>query len=123
VIEVNQPDKVTRRRQGKTDSLDAEVAARAVLSGRAHGSAKAGDGPVEMLRMFKLATSSAIKARTQAINQLKAVIIAADPQLRETPSGLRNLQLIRRCAQLDIDTPQDTTNAGAYTCGFWLDAS
>jgi transposase len=76
---------------------------------------KAGDGPVEMLRMFKLAKSSAIKARTQAINQLKAVIIAADPQLRETLSGLSNLQLIRRCAQLDIDTPQDTTSAAAYT--------
>ena len=50
VIEVNQPDKANRRRKGKTDSLDAEAAARAVLSGRACGSAKAGDGPVEMLR-------------------------------------------------------------------------
>jgi transposase len=47
VIEVNQPDKATRRRQGKTDSLDAQAAARTVLSGRATGSAKAGDGPVE----------------------------------------------------------------------------
>jgi transposase len=50
VVEVNQPDKATRRRRGKTDTLDAESAARAVLSGRASGSAKAGDGPVEMLR-------------------------------------------------------------------------
>jgi transposase len=115
VIEVNQPDKAIRRRQGKTDSLDAQAAARAVLSGRASGSAKAGDGPVEMLRMFKLAKSSAIKARTQTINQLKALLVAADPALRETLSGLSNLRLIRRCAQLDIDTPQDTTSAAAYT--------
>jgi transposase len=115
VIEVNQPDKATRRRQGKTDSLDAVSAARAVLSGRASGSAKAGDGPVEMLRMFKLAKSSAIKARTQTINQLKAVLVAADPQLRETLAGLSNLRLIRRCAQLNIDTPQDATSAAAYT--------
>jgi transposase len=50
VIEVNAPDKATRRRQGKTDTIDAQAAARAVLSGRASGSAKAGDGPVEMLR-------------------------------------------------------------------------
>ena len=50
VIEVNAPDKATRRRRGKTDTLDAESAARAVLSGRASSSAKAGDGPVEMLR-------------------------------------------------------------------------
>jgi transposase len=115
VIEVNQPDKATRRRQGKTDSLDAVSAARAVLSGRASGSAKAGDGPVEMLRMFKLAKSSAIKARIQTINQLKAVLVAADPQLRETLAGLSNLRLIRRCAQLNIDTPQDATSAAAYT--------
>jgi transposase len=73
VIEVNQPDKATRRRRGKTDTVDAEAAAHAVLSGRASASAKAGDGPVEMVRIFKLAKASAIKSRTQAINQLKAV--------------------------------------------------
>ncbi|MFD8396700.1 transposase [Streptomyces sp. NPDC059680] len=33
VIEVNQPDKATRRRRGKTDTIDAEAAAHAVLSG------------------------------------------------------------------------------------------
>ena len=42
VIEVNQPEEATRPRRGKTDTLDAEAAARAVLSGRASGSAKAG---------------------------------------------------------------------------------
>ena len=115
VIEVNQPDKATRRRRGKTDTIDAQAAARAVLSGRASGSAKTGDGPVEMLRMFKLAKASAIKARTQTINQLKAVLVAADPELREPLAGLSNLRLIRRCAHLEIDTPQDTTSAAAYT--------
>jgi transposase len=80
VIEVNQPDKATRRRRGKTGTLDAEAAARAVLSGRASATAKAGEGPVEMLRMFKLAKASAIKARTQTINQLKAVLVAGRPR-------------------------------------------
>ena len=60
VIKVNRPDEAIRRRQGKTDTIDAQAAARAVLSGRASGSAKTGDGPVEMLRMFKLAKASAI---------------------------------------------------------------
>jgi hypothetical protein len=54
---------------GKTDTLDAASAARAVLSGRATASTKTGDGPVEMLRTFKLAKASAIKALTQTINQ------------------------------------------------------
>jgi transposase len=83
VIEVNTPDKTTRRRRGKTDPVDAEAAARAVVSGRASATAKAGTGPVEMLRIFKLAKASAVKACTQAINQLKAVLVAADPTLRE----------------------------------------
>jgi transposase len=115
VIEVNAPDKATRRRRGKTDTLDAEAAARAVLSGRARGSAKAGDGPVEMLRMLKLAKGSAVKARTQTINQLKAVLVAADPALREALSGLTNTMLIRRCAQLEATTPADVTSAAVYT--------
>jgi transposase len=75
VIEVNAPDKPTRRRRGKTDTLDAQAAARAVLSGRASGSAKTGDGPVEMLRMLKMAKDSAVKARSQTINQLRAVLV------------------------------------------------
>jgi hypothetical protein len=54
---------------GKTDTLDAASAARAVLSGRTTASTKTGDGPVEMLRTFKLAKASAIKALTQTINQ------------------------------------------------------
>nr|WP_329910392.1 transposase [Streptomyces sp. SP18BB07] len=40
VTEVNQPDKAARRRHGKTDAIDAEAAARAVLSGRATAAAK-----------------------------------------------------------------------------------
>jgi transposase len=115
VIEVSQPDRATRRRRGKTDAIDAESAARAVLAGQATASAKAGDGPVEMIRMFKLAKASAIKARTQAINQLKAVLVGADPALREKLSGLSSTILVRRCAQLDTRVPADVTSAAAYT--------
>ncbi|MFE3143929.1 transposase [Streptomyces scopuliridis] len=76
VTEVNQPDKATRRRLGKTDAIDATAAAQAVLSGRATATAKTSDGPVETIRMFKMAKTSAIKSRSQAINQLKAVLVA-----------------------------------------------
>ena len=115
VIEVNQPDKANRRRRGKTDTIDAEAAARAALSGQASAHAKTSDGPVEMIRMFKLAKTSAIKSRTQAINQLKAVLVSAPPQLRESLSGLSNPTLIRRCAELGTDRPRDIATAAAYT--------
>jgi transposase len=73
-----------------------------VLSGRATAIAKTGDGPVEMVRMFRLAKASAVKSRVQAINQLKAVLVCADPTLRESLSGLSTSQLIRQCAQLRV---------------------
>ncbi|MFE9328969.1 IS110 family transposase [Nocardia sp. NPDC052278] len=104
VIEVNRPDRATRRRRGKTDAVDAENAARAVLSGRSNAVAKTGDGAVEMIRMVKIAKDSAVKARTQAINQLRAVLARTDPALRESLAGLGPATLIRRCADLP-DTP------------------
>ncbi|MFE1587082.1 transposase [Streptomyces sp. NPDC058737] len=79
VFEVNRPGRAARRLLGKSDPLDAQAAARAVLSGRARARAKSGDGPVHSARIFQLAKDSAVKARTQAINQLKAVLVIADP--------------------------------------------
>ena len=115
VVEVNRPDWAARRRHGKTDTVDATAAAHAVLSARATGTAKTGDGPVEMLRMFKLARASAVKSRTQAVNQLKAVIIGADPALRETLTGLSPAALIRHCACLPPVSPTDVATATRYT--------
>jgi hypothetical protein len=40
VFEVNRPDRTARRLLGKSDPLDAQAAARAVLSGRARARAK-----------------------------------------------------------------------------------
>jgi transposase len=100
VIEVNQPDRATRRKRGKTDAVDAESAARAVISGRATTIAKTGDGLVEAMRVLKLARDSAVNARTKAINQLRAVLVGAEPALRESLAGLGPGSLIRACAQL-----------------------
>nr|WP_307058482.1 IS110 family transposase [Streptomyces achromogenes] len=110
VFEVNRPDRSARRLLGKSDPLDAQAAARAVLSGRARARAKSGDGPVHSARIFKLAKDSAVKARTQAINQLKAVLVIADPALRERLSSLGNRELFRTCARLG---PGDGENAVA----------
>ncbi|MBQ0906758.1 IS110 family transposase [Micromonospora sp. U21] len=111
VIDVNSPDRATRRRRGKTDTLDAEAAARAVISGRATTQAKTGDGHVEAIRLFKLAKDSATKARTQAINQLRAVLVNADPLLRESMVGLTPAMLVRSCADL---TDDPTTGPAAH---------
>jgi transposase len=100
VIDVNQPDRATRRKRGKTDAVDAESAARAVISGRSDTIAKAGDGLVEAMRVLKLARDSAVNAQTKAINQLRAILVGADPALRESLAGLGPGTLIRACASL-----------------------
>ena len=103
VIEVDRPDRSARRRQGKSDPLDAEAAARAVLSGRARTRPKDADGRVEMLRMLLLTRRSAEKARTAAISQLRALLVTAPAELRENLSGLGRRALLARCAALRPD--------------------
>src|SRR3546814_7886684 len=65
VIEVGRVNRQLLRRPGKTATVDAESAARAVLAGDADGEPKLGDGAVEMIRHLKIARDTALKARTQ----------------------------------------------------------
>jgi transposase len=66
VIEAGRPDRARRRRNGKSDPLDAESAARAVQSGRTTGTPRSRDAQVEMIRMLRVARRGAMKARIQA---------------------------------------------------------
>lgn len=116
VAEVNQPDKATRRRRGKTDAIDGEAAARAVLSGQARAVPKSGDGHAEAIRAYKMARDSAVKSRTQAINQLKAILVTADPAVREPLAGLSAKALVRACTSLaDPPGASAATAAAIYT--------
>jgi transposase len=77
VLEINRPDRSRRRLRGKNDPTDAESAARAVLAGEANAIPKAQSGAVEAMRAVSMARRSAVKAKTQAINQLKALLVTA----------------------------------------------
>jgi transposase len=97
VREVERPkrqDRQGRRRRGKSDPTDAEAAARAVQAGTALGQPKAGDGAVEMIRALRVARRSAIKARTQAVNQLHGLLITAPDALRTSLHRLPVAQLV-----------------------------
>lgn len=99
VLEVNRPDRAERRRRGKTDAYDAEAAARTALAGRAHA-AKINQGPVESLRVLKLAHASAVKQRTAVINQMHQIVATAPAELRTQLEGLTKHTLPARCARL-----------------------
>ena len=100
VIEVIRPNRQTRRRRGKSDPTDAEAAARAVLAGEATGAPKAGNDVVEMIRVLRVARSSAVKARVQAVNVLHALVITAPGELRQRLSGLTTTALVSAAAGL-----------------------
>ena len=100
VIEVNRGDRRSRRANGKSDTLDAEAAARSVLNGESRATPKAGDGTVEMIRQIKIARDTARKGKTSAMVTLKAVIVTAPSELRELLDGLTDKVLVERCASL-----------------------
>ena len=108
VVEVNRGDRRTRRAAGKSDTIDAEVAARSLLAGQSTAIPKTADGAVEMIRQLKITRDTAMKARTTAMNTLKQIIVQAPPVLREALHDLTDHGLLTRCAGLrpgPIDTP------------------
>lgn len=100
VVEVDRPDRKSRRFDGKSDPIDAYAAARAALSGRAAATPKSRDGNVEMIRVLRIARTSAIRARAIALTQLKAVIKTAPEPLRSQLRELDGATLLTRCRGL-----------------------
>src|SRR3954471_4831076 len=96
--EVLRPNRQVRRRNGKTDVVDAIAAARAVISGEASARPKSHDGAVEALRALKIVHRSANKSRTQALNQMRDLITTAPDELRSELRGLRRRHRIAVCA-------------------------
>jgi transposase len=117
VLEVNRPDRQARRRHGKSDPVDAAAAARAVQAGEATSLPKAQDGAVEMARALRVARQSAVKARTQAINALKALVVTAPTELREQLEGLSTGKLISQAAALDPGPLASPTAAAMLALG------
>jgi transposase len=116
VLEVERPKRrrrSSRRNLQKSDSSDAEAAARAVLAGEASGVPKSGDGTVEMIRALRAARRSAVKARTQAANQLQGLRVTAPEQLRRRLRGLSTKELVSVAARFRLgeDGPGNVTTA------------
>ncbi|MFG3475479.1 IS110 family transposase [Streptomyces sp. NPDC047980] len=99
VVEVDRPDRRARRAHGKSDPIDAYAAATAVLSGRASGTPKSRDGIVEAIRALRVVRKSAVKARTQTINQIRSLMVTAPSALRDKLRGLPTSVLIDTLAR------------------------
>lgn len=83
VLEVTRPPrKDERRASGKSDVIDAEHAARQVLSGDATATPKLSEGQVESIRLLKVARDTAVRAQFQTIIALRATLVTASDEMR-----------------------------------------
>jgi transposase len=124
VVEVNRPNRLVRRMDGKSDQLDAEQIARAVLGRTSTAIPKAKSGAVEVIRTLRVTRAGAVKARTQAFNTLCGVMIGAPSPLRDELVVLSKRTLVNRCLRLRPETedylslaadPQRMLTAGVKT--------
>ncbi len=102
VVEVNRPDRSKRRLEGKSDPLDAENAARSVLSGSSKAIPKMQSGACEALRIISVARRSAVKARTQAINQLRALLVSAPQDVRDKLWKSKPHECVTACINSEV---------------------
>lgn len=103
VIEVDRPDRKTRRRAGKSDPIDAEAAARTVVAGARNGTPKDRRSQVEALRNLRVARRSAIEQRADCLRRIKTLIITAPETLRAQLRCLDGATLVGTCAGLRPD--------------------
>ena len=118
VLEVNSTHRATTARRGKDDAIDAEMAARKVLSGEASAQAKDTTGSIESIRLLKLSRESAIKARTSALLQIGDVLITAPSELREhveAAGGLRHRVNRAGALRPDLEHLDEPLQAAKFT--------
>jgi len=115
VIEVDRPNRQERRRNGKSDELDAIEAARAALSGRAKGRAKGGTGNVEALRALLVAKRSARSTRIRSLGQLRHLVVTAPDDLRSRLLGLTTKALVTEAAALRARPGSDAVRHATKT--------
>jgi transposase len=120
VLEVDRPDRKTRRLRGKSDPIDAYAAASAVAAGRATGTPKTRDGITEAIRALRVPRRSAVKARTQAINQARQLLVTAPESVRAPLRKRSWRDLARACAKLrpaDLSDPVGATKTALRHLG------
>lgn len=98
VYECERPRRPERRR-GKSDLIDAALAARRLLGGE-RLSLPRGGGRREDLRLLLLERRGAMQARTAALNQLGAVLVTAPDHVRERLGALSGERLAQAAARL-----------------------
>lgn len=113
VLEAAFPDRAVRRRRGKDDFIDAEMAAEAASAGARTVTPKSRDGMAGALRLLRKTRSTAVAARRAALQMIGADIISAPEELRDRLRGMTRMQLIRHLVATRPDSTDFKTPLGA----------
>ena len=113
VAEVGRPDRAARRRQRKSDPLDAYTAARSAVAG--HGLAVPKDAHTAALRALLTARRSAVKAHTAATNQIHALLVTAPAELRERYRRYSTAAVVKALARCRPASHSDPTAVAVLT--------
>lgn len=113
MLEVTFPDKTVRRKRGKDDFIDAEMAAVAAFTGARTVTPKSRDGMVEALKILQKTRSTAVAARRVALQMIRADIISAPEELRDQLRGMTRMRLIRHLVATRPDSTDFKTPLGA----------
>jgi transposase len=116
VLEVERPRRTGTRGRAKSDELDAERAARAVVAGTA-GARPRLHAETQALRTLLVTREGAVSARTAALNELRALLVTAPAQLRERLQALPEAALLSACVRL---RPTASRDAERVACALAL---
>jgi transposase len=86
VVEVERPKRAERRRGGKSDRIDALIAARKALAGDGLSTRRRG-GTRQAIGALLVGHRSCTRERTRLLNELQALVTTAPVALRETLGG------------------------------------
>lgn len=114
VLEVTAPDKMERRKRGKSDTIDAESAAHAAFSRIRTVTPKTRSGMIEALRVLNVCRKTAVAARRIALQMIQMNIISAPDELRDQIRHLTRMQLIRTLASWRPDVTAYRNVQDAY---------
>lgn len=114
VVEVDRPKRPARRNGAKSDELDAIRAAREALS-RKHLAQPRRRGVREAIRVLQRTRQAAIRARSQAVCQLKALVVTAREPLRDQLRRFDTDTLLARSARLRTHPSHSTEHRATVT--------
>jgi transposase len=104
VVEVNKPNRQARHLHGKSDRLDAEQIARSVLADVGTAIPKTKSGPVEVIRTLRVTRASAVRARTQAFNNMFHTMFSGPSEVRDELVELTKRTFVNACLALEPET-------------------